>query len=68
MRVLGLDGVRGGHKSYTSSDQMTLLQSLVACATNNRLLVVACYKQAREGKSSQVSYQSVCGLGSCVVS
>jgi hypothetical protein len=39
MHVLGLDGVRGGCKSYTSSDEMYLLQSLVACATDTKLLI-----------------------------
>jgi hypothetical protein len=33
MRVLGPDGVLGGHKSYASSGEMSLLYSSVARAT-----------------------------------
>jgi hypothetical protein len=40
MCVLGSDGVQGGCKSYTCSSRIYLLQSLVPCTTDTKLLMV----------------------------
>jgi hypothetical protein len=67
MHVLGPDGVRGGHKSYTGPNRMYLLQSLVACATDTKFLIARGYKQARDGRVLKSLFEYVSWSWLCVL-